>query len=196
MANKAKKEEEQEEGEKKKKRRVKKMELADLSHRTLSEFLPLPFRPLWICSSVYFLLSSYGLWWQHRGWYGEESGLVLWFLPSFVAGVGFLGKKVVFWKSKFNQNQRPQYFQKLANGLYLCAPSFSGVIEGKGAKKVRKWEDGCWVSCGWCWASDFLSLCSREVIKCVFLLKTYFKTPVGKMLHVILRCCNTFWASF
>jgi len=36
----------------------------------------------------------------------------------------------------------------------------------------------------------------REVIKCVFLLKTYFKTPVGKMLHVILRCCNTFWASF
>jgi len=46
MANKAKKEEEQEEGEKKKKRRVKKMELADLSHRTLSEFLPLPFRPL------------------------------------------------------------------------------------------------------------------------------------------------------
>ena len=53
-----------------------------------------------------------------------------------------------------------------------------------------------WVFCVWCWASDFLSLCSREVIKCVFLLKTYFKTPVGKMLHVILRCCNTFWASF
>ena len=47
----------------------------------------------------------------------------------------FWRKKLFFWKSKFNQNQRSQYFQKLANGLYLCAPSFSGVREEKGAKK-------------------------------------------------------------